>query len=302
MVVKNNCTNTPRKFERRIFGQEIPADHWFSRNKLAQALAEKINQDLLGVGLDNVSKVFYVKIYNYFYRNRCLEYKFLAQQQKTAFGEYLERVLISLLRWKKNPTGLDVTFRLIVDGEEVEVESDIKSSSSTINRPKEPKETKKGKKPRRRRATIEDNKPIPLGQQISLESRDKINVLISVDTYNNNISIGILDCSQEGFVSEIKKHKKDGAPAGGPARDLKSPLTTEGKWEIVWIVFKLPIDPNPLLPLGREVRLLWGLDDRNYMGLLKETVETLPAALLSSVDGLLESMNEEQKETRKKED
>lgn len=272
----------------------MPPDHWFSNNKVAQALAAKINQDLLDVGLHNVSKVFSVKVYNYFYRNRVLEYKFLAQQQKTAFGEYLERVLISLLGWKKNPTGLDVTFRLIVDGEEVDLLSDIKSSSDTTNRPKEPKEGATPKKPRKSR-TSEENKPMPLGHQISLESRDHINVLISVDTYKYNLSIGILDCSQKGFVNEIKKRKKNGDPAGGPARDLKSPLTKEGKWEVVWIVFKLPMDANLLPQLEQEVKRLWNLDDENYMSLLKETMTDIPSDLLSSVDRNLDSMNEEQK-------
>lgn len=240
-------------------GSRVP--DWFAANPTARALAKKISDDVAAATPEGLAEILQAGVYNFLWKNRVYEYADLPQNQKTAFGEYLEILLIKALNWTKNSDGLDVRFLLMVDGELVVYDTDIKASCSKINRPNDYMQPPDPSKKKRKSGRI--SMQIPMGHQISKESRAFINILISVDTYRDNFSLGILDCAQEGFVEELKK-PKEGETLGGPPRDQKSALTTKGKEQVLWILHMHPMMPNHLINDKEKIAAYWAIDDRNY--------------------------------------
>lgn len=232
------------RYEPTIYleGMILPDGHWFNLRKEAKPLANEFRSCIFGVGLEKVSDEFWRAIYWYIFKNGSLEYSTLTQNQKTSFGEYCELFFIDLFGWKKNDKGHDAKLDIEVDGETVAHNIEIKCSSNSSNKP-DPDEVEAQKTRRRPPKT----NPIPSAWQISKECADRINFLISVDTYANNFSIGILDCSQDGFLSELVIPKENEPLPGGPKRDGKRTVTPLGKQNIVWIVYKSPLKPNPFI-------------------------------------------------------
>lgn len=228
------------KSEPTVYSEDmkLPEGHWFHVKKEARPLAEKFRDCIFGIGLEKTSDEFWRAINWYIFKNGSLEYSTLTQNQKTAFGEYCELFFIDLFGWEKNEKGHDAKLYIEVDGETFAHDIEIKCSSNSNNKPDDTVA------PKTRRGPPKTN-PIPSAWQISKESADRINFLISVDTYANNFSIGILDCGQEGFLSELVVPKENEPLPGGPKRDGKRTVTPLGKENIVWIVHKSPMKPNP---------------------------------------------------------
>lgn len=239
MSDEGNGPKKRAKYEPTIYseGMKLPEWHWFNSKKEALPLAIRICESIAAVGLEKLSDDFHCSIYWYIFKNGSLEYSTLTQNQKTSFGEHCELFLIDKLGWNKNGKGHDAKMHIQIDEELVVHDIEIKSSSNSYNKPK-PDE------PKTRRGPPKTN-PIPSAWQISKECANRINLLKSVDTYANNFSIGILDCGQEGFLSELIIPKEDKPLPGGPRRDGKRSVTSLGKENIVWILYKAPLKPNP---------------------------------------------------------
>jgi hypothetical protein len=228
-------------------GLRLNPNHWLSKSAQALALVTAIWLATKKVGDKALADAIYFNTYKYINRNRCTEYSALTQNQKTAFGEFIQKVLTDLFDWRENDTGPDVKIALVLNGRLQFYDMDIKLSSNARN---------KGKKKRAKGS-------MPDQWQISRECYGRINFLVSIDTYRNNFSIGMLDCSQEGFLSKLKKPKKNQV-LGGPQRDGKRSITPLGRKNIVWIKYKMPMKPNPLRTRKNILRDYWERCEREF--------------------------------------
>lgn len=235
-------------------GLELDPDHWFWKRPLALPLATAVWRAIEEIGDEKLTDTIHLETYGYIGRNRCTEYSEIPQQQKTAFGEFIQIGLTKLFEWQGNKKGLDVKLALDLDGIIEFCDMEIKASNTSINKGKKKKNDQSG--------------PMPDQWQISLECAGEINLLISVDTYHDNFSIGLLDCSQEGFLKEINKPKNNKA-VGGPQRDGKKSLTTLGKNNIVWIRYRMPMDPNPLPERAETLKEYWERCDREFKRIIR---------------------------------
>lgn len=212
------------------------APRWIKQDEKAQHIVifmlenvEKLTPEGLGI--------LHRKSFNILHRRFGVqEYSELEHSVKPCFGKILENQYRSTFNLVGQKKGLD----FLIDG----IEIDMKSSTG-------------GHK----------CKYLPNSFQISLECTNKLALLISLSDYLSVANLGIIRCYGEESPGQINTQeynflspfpKPGPKPPGGPRRDFKRTLNSEGKKNIFWIYKKIPIPTNPwfLIPEGRREQYL----------------------------------------------
>jgi hypothetical protein len=224
--------------------------YWLNQNREYRAFAEALHKIIEEIGPEKLSEAIHRAETKFMMERGVKEFKKLSPVDKRYLGEIREHALVKTLGLPKNDEGLDTYLLISVEGLEKVVKADIKSSEKTTNKDRIEENERRIEENKKR---IEENKrlkkllkmlPPSKDFLISRECWGSLCILISMCTYSNKISIGLLDCSVEGFLNPLVRPNK---AAGGPGRDDKRSLSTLGKNEILWILHMFDMPHNPLI-------------------------------------------------------
>jgi hypothetical protein len=252
-IVKTEKSSGKKSPTRRLDDPDSWKDdesYWLNQNREYRAFAEALHKIIEEIGPEKLAEAIHRAEIKFMMERGVKEFEELSPVDKRYLGEVREHALVHTLGLPKNDEGLDTYLLISVEGLEKEVKADIKSSEQKTNKDRIEENKKRIEENKKR---IEENKRLkkPLKMLppskdflISRECWGSLCILISMCTYSNKISIGLLDCSVEGFLAPLDRKNKE---AGGPGRDDKRSLSALGKNEIFWILYMFDMPHNPLI-------------------------------------------------------
>lgn len=216
---------------------------------MAMAIAASMMADIRRVGPIYLANKVAMEVIKYIWHCGRIEYGQLRDTEKTHVGTIVEVAILRELGWVKNKKGKDTTLTINLYGVEHTQQIDLKFSASKKNK------DRKGS--------------MPYGWQISLECWGDICILVSFCPYTARFSLGILDCSVQGYLAPLPKKKKASAKrGGGPGRDLKRSVTVEGRNKILWIIHELQTIENIMPEKFKEFVSLFEQTDMELEGMI----------------------------------